>query len=165
MYLKTTTKEDLRDMAWREKLWSIYTSNPNNYKIRRLESKRMQQIDRKLRQYYAVDKLEPVPVNNKENHYRTFDPSQLDPRSSFKEPGRHHHATLLLKDINRFDYPHSASAPPTPASSTPADTTVSQNKPSTTTTAANESATKQQSNTQRRLSNRFTVEKIKDNIV
>ena len=109
-------KEDLRDVAWREKLWSIYTTNPNNYKIRRFESKRVQQIDRKLRQYYAFEKQEESnkPSSQKENHYRTFDPSQLDTRSSFKSASDRHATQsplLLLKDLSKFEYQHSVSVP------------------------------------------------------
>lgn len=193
--------EDLRDVAWREKLWSIYTSNPNNYKIRRLESKRMQQIDRKLRQYYAVDKLDPAVQRDRENHYRTFDPSQLDTRHSFRDGragggpggGGGAHAGLLLKDINKFEYHHSVSAPPTPVGLTtnasehnmyhhhthvipahqisltkPVDLSrprVPQSMMMTESSASAAAAASAAGAGPRRLSNRFTVEKIKNDIV
>lgn len=76
----------------------------------------MQQIDRKLRQYYAFEKQEESskPSSQKENHYRTFDPSQLDTRSSFKSASDRHATQsplLLLKDLNKFEYQHSVSVP------------------------------------------------------
>lgn len=161
----------MRDVAWREKLWSIYTTNPNNYKIRRFESKRMQQIDRKLRQYYAIEKIDPASVNTKE-HYRTFDPSQLDTRhNSIRGDNRHSGGTFLLKDINRFESHQSSSAPPTPFGTNydNSNVQITFTKPPDMNRAKlsiiGDSTMNSQASGSRRLSNRFTVEKIKDNVV
>ena len=76
-------------------MWDIYLDNPNSYKIRRFESKRIHQIDRKLKQYYNEK-----GDSNKDNkdYYKTIDLSQLD-----RNKAKYENATFLLKDVSKFE--------------------------------------------------------------
>ena len=136
----------------------------------------MQQIDRKLKQYYAVDKLEPSNnkenSTNKDNYYKTIDPSQLDNRSSFRD---NRPSMLLLKDASKFEYHHSVSVPfdaqhsngPTGKqnNSNAHNANSNKNKNKRKESIFDEVAESNHPIDVRRLSNRFTVEKIKDNVV
>jgi hypothetical protein len=72
-------------------MWDIYLDNPNSYKIRRFESKRIQQIDRKLKQYYNEK-------GDNKDHYKTIDLSQLD-----RSKAKYENSSFLLKDVSKFE--------------------------------------------------------------
>jgi len=91
-------KEDLVNPAFRKKMWDIYLDNPNSYKINRFESKRIQQIDRKLKQYQSA-----VSSNvNRDDHYKTIDISQLERHKSNNSNSKAEH-WFLLKDYDKID--------------------------------------------------------------
>ena len=75
-----------------QKMNEIYFDNPNQYKIKRFEIKRIKQIDKKLKQYYS---------NNQNDYYKTFDASLLDERSKTKS--KMDASLFLLKDSHKFD--------------------------------------------------------------
>jgi hypothetical protein len=75
-----------------QKMNEIYFDNPNQYKIKRFEIKRIKQIDKKLKQYYS---------NNQNDFYKTFDPSQLEDKA--KNKTKMDANLFLLKDLNKMD--------------------------------------------------------------
>jgi hypothetical protein len=81
----------LRKPEFRRKMWDIYAENPNSYKIARFESKRVQQIDRKLKQYYT----------SSQEHYKTFDASQLEPSRSKAGGTKSGESRPTLKEIGK----------------------------------------------------------------
>ena len=84
--------EDLRDKSYRDKYWNVYLNNPKNYKLLQYEPKRIQQIDRKLKQYSAIQK---------NDHYKTIDSSLMSERSSRQKVDSH--SSFLLRDVNKLD--------------------------------------------------------------
>lgn len=88
-------KEELIKPGFRDKMWDIYSETPNSYKIRKFESKKLQLIDRKLKQY-NTQKGEFA----KESNYKTIDVSQLErvPRQKVDSTN-----LFLLRDVNKFE--------------------------------------------------------------
>ena len=84
--------EDLRDKSYRDKYWNVYLNNPKNYKLLQYEPKRIQQIDRKLKQYSTIQK---------NDHYKTIDSSLMSERSSRQKVDCH--SSFLLRDVNKLD--------------------------------------------------------------
>ena len=140
--VKRQALEDLRDPSFRQKMWGIYLENSNTFKVRRFETKRIQQIDRKLKEYYTNDTIKSnsaansVTINNNLNNqlssigegkrimssstnrdgYKTLDFSQFP-------SGGHHHKTAVtgnnyffLKDLNRKKNETQLPSPTTPTS-------------------------------------------------
>lgn len=85
-------KELLKGPGYMQKMNEIYFDNPNQYKIKRFEIKRIKQIDKKLKQYYS---------SNQNDYYKTFDTSQLDDRSKTKS--KMDANLFLLKDLHKLD--------------------------------------------------------------
>ena len=73
-------------------MWDIYLENPNTYKVKQHEYKRIQAIDRKLKQYSSIQKTTV-------DHYKTIDLSQLDRNKTKMD----NHGTFLLRDAGKFD--------------------------------------------------------------
>jgi hypothetical protein len=91
-------QEDLVNPAFRKRMWDIYLDNPNSYKVNRFESKRIQQIDRKLKQYQST-----ISSNfNRDDHYKTIDISQLERQKSNNSNSKNEH-WFLLKDYDKID--------------------------------------------------------------
>ncbi|CAF0955864.1 unnamed protein product [Brachionus calyciflorus] len=51
---KREALEELLKPGFRDKMWDIYSNTPNSYKIRKFENKKIQNMDRKLKQYYSL---------------------------------------------------------------------------------------------------------------
>jgi hypothetical protein len=79
-------------------MWDIYLDNPNSYKINRFESKRIQQIDRKLKQYQSTISSNAY----RDDHYKTIDISQLERQKSNNTNAKTEH-WFLLKDYDKID--------------------------------------------------------------
>ena len=106
---------------FRQKIWDIYFDNPNTYKIRRVDSKRIQKIDRKLRQYYTMTGGESRPTSTantvlNNDFLKSFDTSSLQDRPGLT-PNRQFSNQLtktnennlfLLRDMTRFEAPSSS---------------------------------------------------------
>jgi hypothetical protein len=137
-------------------MWGIYLENSYSYKVRRFENKRIQQIDRKLKEYYTNDMKNTTgqsqTAGDKSVHrdgYRTVDLSHLD-RSNSIRPARHDNF-FLLKDLNRLVNEPSVSV----------NAVANQN---TGESLSGEIITRQQRefNSNFQTDNRFKVEKIND---
>lgn len=82
----------MKGPGYMQKMNEIYFENPNHYKIKRFELKRIKQIDKKLKQYYS---------NNQNDYYKTFDASQLDDKNKHKT--KMDANLFLLKDLQKLD--------------------------------------------------------------
>jgi hypothetical protein len=112
--------EDLRNPMFRQKIWDIYFDNPNTYKIRRVDSKRIQKIDRKLRQYYTMTGSETRPTSTanttlNNDFFKSFDTSSLQDRPGSTQSRQfsniltktNENNLFLLRDMTRFETPSS----------------------------------------------------------
>ncbi|CAF0922840.1 unnamed protein product [Brachionus calyciflorus] len=89
--IKREALEELIKPGFRDKMWDIYSETPNAYKIRKFESKKIQNIDRKLKQYYSQ-------TGDSINNYKTVDLSQIDRQRQQKDTN-----LFLFKDVNKLD--------------------------------------------------------------
>lgn len=111
--------EDLRDPGFRQRMWNIYLENSFSYKVRRFENKRIQHIDRKLKEYYGTElKTNTVTpggggassrLNVHPDGYKTVDFSHLERNSSNSQFPHQKPVTndnfFLLRDWNKLTDP------------------------------------------------------------
>ena len=73
-------------------MWDIYMENPNTYKMKTIEIKKIQQIDRKLRNY------------SKTSSYKSYNGDQIDVhRNRTLLANRTENPLMLLKDLDKLD--------------------------------------------------------------
>lgn len=134
-------------------MWDIYLENPNTYKIRKFESKKIQQIDRKLKQYYTQKSGELI----RDSQYKTVDFSQLDRGNRAKADSTN---LFLLRDVNKFE-----PSPPANLYHINQSSLTSNNNRSSYPTGpfmSNFNSTQQANLTTAQTANRFKVEKIQE---
>ena len=83
----------MRDKGYRDKYWNVYLNNPKTYKLLQYEPKRIQAIDRKLKQYSSTIQ--------KGDHYRTIDSSLMSDKSPRAKIDNH--VGFLLRDVSKLD--------------------------------------------------------------